>query len=96
MFGRVFKKKSSTISTREVLERLNAPPDFDEQSGTWAFMKQHLEKRLADCRNDNDSPSYDIEQTQILRGRIQEIKDLLDLPGEIRAGRYATSQSDSQ
>lgn len=47
-------------------------------SPTWTALRAHLEARLAKLRADNDRSLADT-QTENLRGRIAEIKDLLAL-----------------
>jgi len=48
----------------------------DRLSGTWAKIKARLEQRLASLRVQNDGNLTE-QQTQRLRGAIQEVKALL-------------------
>lgn len=52
--------------------------EFEAKGGTWLRVKAHLERRLALMRAKNDA-SMGIEKTERLRGRIQEIKNLMAL-----------------
>lgn len=47
-------------------------------SATWKVLREYAEKRLAALRVKNDSPQTE-EQTNRLRGRIAELKNLLAL-----------------
>lgn len=53
---------------------------IDETSQTWRTVQYHLSKRLATCREKNDSPDLTDAQTATLRGEIAALKDLLELP----------------
>ena len=50
----------------------------DKRSPLWLDLAEHLNKRLADARADNDH-SKSVEKTEHLRGRIFELKALLAL-----------------
>lgn len=52
--------------------------DLERKSELWLKLKKHYEERLAQMRrkNDNDLNERD---TAELRGRIKEIKELLDM-----------------
>lgn len=56
----------------------------DVQSPTWAKVRDYLQQRLAQLREENDSG--DTEITTRRRGRIAEIKDMLALEEEARHG----------
>lgn len=51
----------------------------DKQSTLWARVESHLERRLHNLRRQNDSLEIDEKQAAQLRGRIAEIKLLLEL-----------------
>ena len=50
----------------------------DRASATWARLRKHLNDRRDALRTKNDQPMSEAE-TAVLRGRIAEIKALLDL-----------------
>jgi hypothetical protein len=50
----------------------------DRQTGTFIKMQKFLEERLAQLRRMNDAQQAE-EKTALLRGRISEIKRLMDL-----------------
>lgn len=52
------------------------PGDFN--SGLWVRLRKHYEERLGELRAKNDAP-LSAEETAAIRGRIAEIKRLLDL-----------------
>lgn len=49
----------------------------DRNSAAWSKLARHLESRLDTLRKQNDGP-LDAESTANLRGRIAEIKALLE------------------
>lgn len=53
----------------------------DRQSAAWTKIKKHYEVRLVELRIENDVSSLTDTQTAKLRGRIDEVKCLLDLTG---------------
>lgn len=57
----------------------------DVQSPTWAKVRDYLQQRLAQLREENDSGDTEIITTR-RRGRIAEIKDMLALEEEARHG----------
>lgn len=50
----------------------------DRTSPTWLRVKEQLEERLAELRAQNDKTATEA-QTEKLRGRIAEVKDLIAL-----------------
>ena len=50
----------------------------EQQDPVWMKLKDHLEKKLTDLRKQNDSDMPE-DKTIKLRGRIFELKKLLDL-----------------
>jgi len=55
------------------------PADF--ATVAWRHLKDDLRARLADLREQNDRASLTAEQTAVIRGRIAEVKRILDLDG---------------
>ncbi len=55
--------------------------DLDRRSDTWKKIKAHYEAELAKLRQQNDG-ELDAEKTARLRGRIFEIKRILDMDKE--------------
>lgn len=51
----------------------------EKQSALWSRIEVHLEDRLEDLRQQNDAVGNDETQTAHLRGRIAELKRLLEL-----------------
>jgi hypothetical protein len=47
---------------------------------TWASIKRELEQKLANERNKLEAPGSDIDATNVSRGRISVLKELLELP----------------
>lgn len=54
------------------------PTQVDRSSGGWQQLMVHLTERLQDLRQQNDADQSE-ESTEKLRGRIAEVKRLLDL-----------------
>ena len=52
--------------------------DEDRHAGVWVRVKEHMLERLESLRLRNDGP-LDAMETARLRGRINELKYLLDL-----------------
>lgn len=53
-----------------------SPAEF--KAATWSKLKAHYEERLVELRAKNDT-DLDPDKTARLRGRIEEVKYLLDL-----------------
>lgn len=51
-------------------------------SPIWFKIREELEKRLKDVRSKLENPQLDHEQTQTIRGRILELKSMLDFAKE--------------
>lgn len=49
---------------------------------TWASVREELEKMLANERGRLEDPSAGIDATNVSRGRISAIKELLGLPAK--------------
>lgn len=56
----------------------NVLTSSDANSATWERIKKHLEERIERHRRENDK-GLSMEDTAKLRGRIAELKYLLDL-----------------
>ena len=54
--------------------------DFDPRSPEWGRLAKVLEERLAARRASLESPEMSERDTQVLRGRVAELKELLALP----------------
>lgn len=52
--------------------------DQDKHSAVWVKLKQHFQDRIEMLRLKNDG-EIDEKMTQKLRGRIAELKELIDL-----------------
>jgi hypothetical protein len=61
----------------EHLERWTLRSD-ERTTAVWKKIREHLEERLALLRIQNDSTSLSNDETQEQRGRIAEIKLMLD------------------
>ena len=64
---------SSTLQNNSPLN------EADFRSETWQKIKAQLEQRLESCRKRNDSNALSVIDTAHLRGRITELKYLIDL-----------------
>lgn len=53
---------------------------LDDLSSTWIFIKNWAEKDLEELRRKNDNPNLNELQTQLIRGKIKKLKNLLELP----------------
>ncbi len=53
------------------------PEDFRTQA--WKRLSQLIEERVEELRKLNDSPSYGVEQTALIRGGIRELNKILSL-----------------
>jgi hypothetical protein len=78
-----------------------APPEIaagfnagDFGGDTWRRLAHYLEARREHLRTENDG-DLAVDRTAKLRGRIQEITDLLDLPRRLAQWQDAADQRDS-
>ena len=55
----------------------------DLRSETWGRLTKHLQHRLQELRESNDSPSCDADKTALIRGQIKAIKEILDLAASV-------------
>jgi len=53
------------------------PEDF--RTPAWKRLSQHINERVDELRKLNDSPSYGVEQTALIRGGIRELNKILSL-----------------
>jgi hypothetical protein len=60
------------------------PQDF--QTAAWKRLEKLLVERLQELRKDNDRLTSTPNETSVTRGRIAEVKRLIDLPREIAGG----------
>lgn len=51
----------------------------NKQSDEWRQVKAFCEQKIAEMRVDNDNPGLDFDETNVLRGRIQFAKEILEL-----------------
>ena len=51
----------------------------DINSPVWGRIKEHVEKRIAELRRENDSDTLDATKTSRLRGKLAFAKELLAL-----------------
>lgn len=58
---------------------------------TWDKLRKHLDSEISRLRELNDDVALDATKTAALRGRIQALKDLRDLP-TTEAHRQAIGQ----
>ena len=79
------------IENQEI--ELVVPAYFDENSQTWAAMKEMLESLLADTRKRNDSFRNTPDQTAAIRGEVKLLKQLLKIPEKVRKGRAKRPQT---
>ena len=56
------------------------PEDF--RTPGWKRLSQHISDRVDELRKLNDSPSYGVEQTALIRGGIRELNKILSLAEE--------------
>jgi hypothetical protein len=54
----------------------------DFRSQAWKRLSQHINERVDELRKLNDSPSYGVEQTALIRGGIRELTKILSLADE--------------
>ena len=78
LFQKEQTKKSQSFDAVLAGQKIEA--ELDSSSSTWKFIVNYSENRLQELREKNDSIILDERKTAILRGRIKEIKLLLDLP----------------
>lgn len=51
--------------------------DLETRTPLWMRLREHLERRLADLRKQNDDPALDDTKTAVLRGRIAALNEVL-------------------
>jgi hypothetical protein len=56
------------------------PEDF--RTPAWKRLSQLITERVEELRKLNDSPSYGVEQTALIRGGIRELNKILSLAEE--------------
>jgi hypothetical protein len=61
--------------------QLHGAPTLNRRSPTWKFIENYLQEKLTRLRAANDGYGLDHIQTSILRGRIAELNELLNLEG---------------
>jgi len=77
IFGKKKKVKEEAQEPIEIGDgSTNAKPDFN--SSTWHFVENWATDKLKSARIDNDS-NLDMNRTSILRGRIENLIDLINL-----------------
>lgn len=55
----------------------------------WNQLKERAEQRLLELRIRNDSVELSEKDTLILRGRIAELKEFLDIPKSLERGSFS-------
>jgi len=80
-----FKPTAYQIVEPEPLVCADEDNRFNEQSGTWKFIKAWAEVELEAARKRNDSILLSPEKTAALRGEIKAWKTLANLPEYIRS-----------
>lgn len=55
----------------------------------WNQLREHAEKKLSELRVRNDSIELSEKDTLILRGRIAELKEFIDLPKSIERRNFS-------
>ena len=53
---------------------------LDAYSETWVFVREHCKERLYELRTDNDNPKLGTIKTAVIRGQIDMLNEILDLP----------------
>lgn len=53
--------------------------DAERRSALWRKIARHIEARTQELRGNNDAISLDERSTAVIRGRIDELKNLLAL-----------------
>lgn len=59
------------------------PSHGTKASSAWSELQIHLSERLNDLRRDNDSTKLTEVETATLRGKIAEVKRLIDLDADL-------------
>ncbi|MGZ5648766.1 MAG: hypothetical protein ACXWG8_00400 [Usitatibacter sp.] len=59
----------------KIVPELKLTTDFESRA--WRDLTQYAEARIAELREQNDSPGLTEAQTGVIRGRIAELKALL-------------------
>ncbi len=80
-----FKSTAYQIVEPEPLVCADEDNRFNEQSGTWKFIKAWAEVELEAARKRNDSILLTAEKTAALRGEIKAWKTLANLPEYIQS-----------
>lgn len=74
-----FNKKQIALPHEAVLADDAATWELNTQSPTWKYIDRWSRERLQELRRENDSPRNDEVRTAIIRGKIQQLKELRDL-----------------
>lgn len=70
-----------TVGNIEDLE-LNANAQFNPNSQTWHFLNYYINQRINTLRRHNDSPKLDERKTNIIRGGIKELQNIITIAQE--------------
>jgi len=65
------------------------PEAFDENSGTWAFFKALLLRKIEVVRKQNDNFLLGERETAILRGELMILKELVKTPETLKGRESA-------
>lgn len=71
-------------------------PVFEEHSQTWRWLRQQVQDKLYQARQDNDAIGRDDIQTAFLRGRISAYKEFLAVPGDQKNARQRAAHASAQ
>ena len=71
-------------------------PVFEEHSQTWRWLRQQVQDKLDQARQDNDAIGRDDTQTAFLRGRISAYKEFLAIPGDQKNARQRAAHASAQ
>ena len=71
-------------------------PVFEEHSQTWRWLRQQVQDKLYQARQDNDAVGRDDIQTAFLRGRISAYKEFLAIPGDQKNARQRAAHASAQ
>ena len=78
----MFRKKTKTEPFQASIggEIIDTELNVDITSGTWISVRNHCLNRIDYLRGLNDNDQLTEKETAVIRGRIKELKELMDLP----------------
>jgi hypothetical protein len=95
---KLFQKKQASPSQQQPVE-VKLPvnltdENLDPYSETWGYVRKWCEKQLSEARERNDNPTLTEIRTALIRGRIETLLEILELPKPKKELKFSESQGE--